>query len=186
MTALLGILLPSFFHLIVGRGVPSKLTCRLISLPGATFLSFGVSVIAGCTDEEKKEKNCLNYFVISLSFSCTNVSNDNSVIYVNNATQYFHRKLSSWTWVSIAGDGGYIPSPMSCIIIPPIFHGWMPYYSDKISEIPTKIMKEIGLECRNVKNFLARSPCSHTLFVTMAAPPPSLCIIRLATLVLKS
>ena len=35
------------------------------------------------------------------------------------------------------GDGDISPPPnilgggMACIIIPPIFHGWMPYYTDK-------------------------------------------------------
>ena len=65
------------------------------------------------------------------------------------------------------GMGGYIPPPpnilgggMACIIIPPIFHGWMSYYTDKISEVPTKIIKEIaGFKCRNAKKF-PRSLCS--------------------------
>ena len=31
----------------------------------------------------------------------------------------------------------------------------MSYYTDKISEVPKKIMKEIaGIECRNAKNYL--------------------------------
>ena len=53
------------------------------------------------------------------------------------------------------GGGG-----MACIMItplPPIFHDLMSYYTDKISEVPTKIMKEIaGLKCRNATSFLAR------------------------------
>ena len=39
----------------------------------------------------------------------------------------------------------------------------MLYYTGKISEVPTKIMKEIaGLECRIAKIFLARSARSDT------------------------
>ena len=63
-------------------------------------------------------------------------------------------------------EGIYPPPPnilgggMACIIIPPIFHGWMSYHTDKI---PTKRMKEMaGFECRNAKIFLARSARSHT------------------------
>ena len=54
--------------------------------------------------------------------------------------------LQTWDyrpWVSIPGGGGgwgiYPPPPnilgggMACIIIPPIFHGLMSYYTDKIT-----------------------------------------------------
>ena len=70
------------------------------------------------------------------------------------------------------GWGGYIPPPnilgggVACIIIPPppqYFTVECHYYTDKISEVPTNIIKEIaGFECRNVKIFLASSARSHT------------------------
>ena len=68
-------------------------------------------------------------------------------------------------WGDISPPPNILGGGMACIIIPPppIFHGWMSYYTDKISEVPTIIMKEIaGFECRNVKIFLARSARSHT------------------------
>ena len=54
------------------------------------------------------------------------------------------------------GGGVYPPNiyvggwPVLSSPPPPIFHGSMSYHTDKISEVPTKIMKEIaGFECRN-------------------------------------
>ena len=62
------------------------------------------------------------------------------------------------------GDGGFSPqylrSGITCIIIPQYFKIECYNYTGKISELPTKTMKEIaGLECRNVENFLPRSQC---------------------------
>ena len=65
-------------------------------------------------------------------------------------SRHTHPHTHTHTWVSIPGGGGYIPPPnilgvgVACIIIPPIFHGWMSYYTEKISEVPTNIMKEIA------------------------------------------